>query len=91
MFERQYECPYCKATGIYVGTLEPPGVGVVCRVCRGSGHISFSVFVTPLFTQRKRRDNVSWVYLKIDPKHYKHVGKGVSVDDFYNGIMPTAD
>jgi hypothetical protein len=88
MSDPQYECPYCKATGIYKGTLEPPGVGVVCNACQGSGHVSFSYIKMPIFTERKRKEGVNWIYLEISRRRGEYIGKGVSVEDFYKGIMP---
>ena len=89
MSDLRYECPYCRGTGIYVGTMERPGEGVVCNICRGLGGVSFdSVFNAPIFRGRKRRDGITIVHFEIGRKRGEYIGKSVSADDFYNGIMP---
>lgn len=35
--EFDIQCDSCKGTGIYVGTYERSGVGVVCHTCKGTG------------------------------------------------------
>ena len=88
--DQKYECPYCHATGIYRGGMEPSGIGVICNVCQGKGWVISSGAVnTPLFTERKIRRDTIWVCLEISRIRGKYIGEGVSVDDFYKGIMPT--
>ena len=83
------ECTSCNGTGVYHGFAEPPGVGVICLDCNGSG--CREIQYTP-FTNRKRRDGIDRVMVTrgrficgpIGP-----TGKSVSYDDFLNGKMPT--
>lgn len=35
-------CPSCRGTGVYRGFAEPPGVGVVCLKCSGTGAASLT-------------------------------------------------
>lgn len=51
----QAECTACRGTGIYRGFAEPPGVGVICLGCNGSG--AKEIRYVP-FTSRKRREDV---------------------------------
>ncbi len=85
----KHECPSCRATGIYKGSLEPSGIGVVCSLCQGLGHISTSSWNTPVFERRKRREDVNRVFLEISSRRGEYIGKAVSVEDFYKGVMPS--
>jgi DnaJ-class molecular chaperone len=88
METRKYECQSCHGTGIYVGTLEPPGVGVVCNQCQGTGGIICSTGAR-VFTERKKRSDVQLVYDSISSKRGVYLGMPVSVEDFYRNIMPS--
>ena len=84
----QAECESCDATGIYRGMAEPEGVGVICRVCSGTG--SVKIEYVP-FTSRKRRKDVGTVYRSagtfiagpIGP-----TGKSVTYSEFLEGMTP---
>jgi len=54
------QCSACNGTGIYHGFAEPPGVGVVCLPCDGTG--CELIEYTP-FEGRKTRDDVEVVRL----------------------------
>lgn len=55
----EIECPSCRGTGVYVGMGEGGGAAVVCYVCKGTGHTTYSY---KPFTGRKHRDDVKRVY-----------------------------
>ena len=82
------ECPSCHATGIYVGTLEPPGIGVVCNQCQGSGKV-LSQLLTPFNGRKRRNDGVKLVYISISNIRGKYIGNPVTVDQFYSGVLPS--
>ena len=52
------ECSACQGTGLYHGFAEPPGVGVICVKCVGTGKVEFRY--TP-FTKRKTRTDIRTV------------------------------
>lgn len=82
------ECRPCGGTGIYRGVAEPPGVGVVCLDCKGTGckEITF----TP-FTERKRREGIKTVQLSrggLLATGVGPVGGAVTYEQFLCGVMP---
>lgn len=84
----QADCPSCLATGIYVGTMEPPGIGVVCNSCQGSGMVLSELLKS--FNGRKRRnDGVELVYISISNIRGKYIGNPVTIGQFYAGVMPS--
>lgn len=89
MTDQNYECPFCHATGIYRGTLEPPNIGVVCNVCSGSGCSAVRWPNAVAFITRRQRTDVQLVYVSISERRGKYIGKPVSVEHFYRGIMPS--
>jgi len=58
--EVKAQCGSCAGTGIYHGFAEPPGVGVVCLNCDGTG--CYVIQFTP-FEERKRRKDIKTVQL----------------------------
>ncbi len=82
------ECEACGGTGIYRGFAEPPGVGVVCLTCDGSGCTELTY---KPFTSRKTRRDVktvqrsrgSFVGTGVGP-----TGGSVAYSEFLNGKMP---
>lgn len=87
MNEPRYgECPSCRATGVYRGTQELDGIGIVCSLCRGSGKVP-SVEL-PLFKGRKTRSDVRTVFSEITDQRGIYVGHGINYNDFLKGQMP---
>lgn len=82
------ECSSCSGTGIYRGFAEPPGVGVVCLNCDGTGCRAIEY---KLFTSRKTRNDIKTVRRSQGTFIGTGVGPGggaVSYQDFVNGKMP---
>ena len=92
----EIECGSCRATGLYRGFAEPPGVAVVCLNCKGTGAILYQL--SPMediyankFTGRKRRNDVqhvkrsagSLLVLGVGP-----VGQSISYESFLAGNLP---
>lgn len=88
------ECDACGGTGVYCGFAEPPGVGVVCQGCDGSGKrsIQYKPFEglkkrTALHKDKKltevRRSRGSFIGTGVGP-----TGKSVSYADFLQGKRP---
>jgi hypothetical protein len=86
---QKHECQSCHGTGIYVGTLEPPGIGVVCNQCQGTGSTEIFFGSAKVFTGRKIRNDVRLVYDSISSRRGIYLGIPVSVEDFYKNIMPS--
>lgn len=86
--EVKAECSSCGGTGIYRGFAEPPGVGVVCVNCDGTG--ASTILYTP-FTTRKTRTDIktvqrsrgSFIATGVGP-----VGNAVSYNEFLQGRKP---
>jgi len=84
--ERYGDCPSCHATGVYRGTMEPEGVGVICSLCKGSGKVQSQIY--PLFSGCRRRDDITLVFNRISDIRGTYIGQGVSYEEFLNGSMP---
>jgi hypothetical protein len=82
------ECSSCRGTGVYHGFAEPPGIGVMCVNCNGTGCCVLEY--TP-FTAMKRRNDIKQVACSrgtfigtgVGP-----VGDPISYDEFFNGKRP---
>lgn len=86
------ECSSCRATGLYCGFAEPPGVTVVCLNCGGSGSkdVEPGCAIDRPFVVRRQRDDVSEVRrsrgsfaLSCGP-----VGRAISYAEFRAGKLP---
>jgi hypothetical protein len=86
--ELKVECSSCSGTGIYRGFAEPPGVGVICLHCDGSG--ADTILYTP-FTSRKTRTDIKTVQrsrgslldIGVGP-----AGNAISYNEFLQGRKP---
>jgi hypothetical protein len=82
------ECGACEGSGIYRGFAEPPGVGVVCLQCNGSG--CQEIRYKP-FERRKgkrgvhtiRRSAGNFIVTGVGP-----TGGSVTYAEFQQGKMP---
>lgn len=84
------ECYFCKGTGVYKGTMEPEGIGVICNYCNATGKLKLSA--PPLnavpFSGRKTRDDVRLVYKEVGELRGIYPGTPVTYQEFLNGKMP---
>ena len=55
------QCESCGGTGIYVGSSEGDGAGIVCHKCDGTGREVIKIRATP-FTSKARCVNIKRVY-----------------------------
>jgi len=83
------QCNACAGTGVYRWFAEPPGVGVVCLTCNGTG---CRVIEYVPFDGRQRRDGIDTVQesrgatiLSCGPSDKA----SVSYEQFFAGKMPT--
>ncbi len=86
--ELEIECNFCDGTGIYKGSSEPKGVGVVCLYCEGEGRMMFSF---RSFKKRRHRRGIQWV--KRSGGSFMLFGSGprgrrISYNSFLKGKMP---
>lgn len=88
MDKPMYECLPCHSTGIYKGTQEPDNVGVVCNQCNGSGKTPIRYGNASVFSRRRRRNNVATVYLRGTSRRGVYEGQSVTIEQFYEGILP---
>lgn len=82
------ECDACGGTGVYSGFAEPPGVGVVCLQCGGTGchEIRYKPFV-----RRKRKRGIKTVRVPTTTFLITGVGPktdGIPYRDFLKGKNP---
>lgn len=84
------ECYFCKGTGVYTGTMEPEGIGVICNCCNGTGKLKFSYSPSHAvpFCGRKTRDDVRLVYKEVGPLRGIYPGTPVTYQEFLNGKVP---
>lgn len=87
MSEVRYgKCSSCHATGIFHGTQESEGIGVICTLCGGSGKVQSTLL--PLFEARIRREDITRVFSGITEESGVYSGQGISYEDFFAGSMP---
>ena len=82
------QCGSCRGTGIYIGSTEPKGIGVVCLNCGGSGK---AIIEYVPFTARQKRSDITTVRLSQGSFILTGVGSTgteISYDDFLAGEMP---
>lgn len=82
------QCGSCRGTGIYHGFAEPPGIGVVCLNCDGTG--CDTIKYTP-FKGRKKRTGIKTVQLSRGtflPTGVGPTGKSITYEEFLAGKMP---
>ena len=84
--ERYGECSSCRATGVYRGTMEPEGIGVICSLCGGTGRVQSSIL--KLFSVRRMRNDITTMFSRLTEKRGVYAGKGISYQAFLGGIMP---
>jgi hypothetical protein len=84
----EIECTACGGTGIYHGFAEPPGVGVICLGCNGTGKEKLKY--TP-FTGRKVRKGIKTVQRSrgnFIPTGIGPAGRSITYEQFLKGKMP---
>lgn len=82
------DCPSCHGSGVYRGFAEPPGVGVVCLKCGGSGAAQLTY---EPFAGRVRREGIQTVKRSAGTFIGTGVGPtgdGVAYEEFLAGKMP---
>lgn len=84
----EYACNACRGSGVFRGMGEPPGYGVICWDCKGSGKRVFEY--TP-FTERVHRDDIKRIghsggsirNTRTDPEQ-----EGIPYEDWLAGKEP---
>lgn len=60
VFRVKERCPNCSGSGVYIGSAERDGFGVVCSTCDGSGcHIYTHRYIE--FKKRRNNKKIMWV------------------------------
>ena len=86
------ECLFCKGSGVYRGTQEPEGIGVVCERCDGDGKARAVGMSNGIpFVCLRFRSDVEMVYKRIGKMRGEYLGTPVTLAGFFNGKRPEGD
>lgn len=78
------QCEPCMGTGVFRGFAEPPGLGLVCNRCNGSGKMELTYVP---FTGRQQRDDVDFV-ARADHGFPPNLEGKIYYEEFLEGKMP---
>lgn len=93
--ETYFQHRACNGSGIYRGSMEPEGIGVICLECddnNGSGKAPSRLTSNGLpFVCLTPRNDVRLVYRRIGDRRGEYIGTPVTSAEFFNGSRPQGE
>lgn len=81
----EIQCRACSGSGVYRGIAEAPGIGIVCRDCKGSGKRTHEYVP---FTGLTKRNDVEVVCAERGDFHIPDSTSGIPYAAFLQGKLP---